>query len=342
MDNVLILEKNPSDMKFLKTLQKYSDYNYYFIEEPGSALEMIEEKNIDVFVCPYELKGYNAEDILMTVNLMMNHPLCILTSVADRIPELLNCLNSNSVFRMVIKPFMNILDIKSAIDDAVKRRASVGVRGDDFLFSIIGDSKETDFWENHDRIIDYRYLKLFLGMYTGAVLSKKVKDENNDKVKDENNDNESIKNNNESFLVEMFLQDVWDGYMRTCVLNKPLLGRLNDMFNGIGSYDGKDYLGLTITEDVRKKSNDRSDLILAILIFREYLRHSLTEYNGDIRVMSDNGWILVKLSIVSEGTSIPEDDFIKKEAERLLSLFCYKYSLGTGESAYTGAAILKE
>ena len=44
MDNVLILEKNPSDMKFLKTLQKYSDYNYYFIEEPGSALEMIEEK----------------------------------------------------------------------------------------------------------------------------------------------------------------------------------------------------------------------------------------------------------------------------------------------------------
>ncbi|MBP7059069.1 MAG: hypothetical protein KBA87_01420 [Lachnospiraceae bacterium] len=333
MDNVLILEKNPSDMKFLKTLQKYSDYNYYFIEEPGSALKMIEEKNIDVFVCPYELKGYNTEDILMTVNLMTNHPLCVLTSIAERIPELLNCLNSYSVFRMVIKPFMNILDIKSAIDDAVNRRASVGARGDDFLFSIIGDSKETDFWENHDRMIDYRYLKLFLGIYNGAVIGKKNKDGS---IK------ENIKNNNEIFLVEMFLQDVWDGYMKTCVLNPPVLGRLNGMFNGEGSTDGKDYLGLNISTDVRKKYNRRSDLILAILIFREYLRHSLTEYNGDIRVMSDNGWILVKLSIVSEGNSIPEDDFIKREVEKLLSLFCYKYSLGTGESAYTGAAILKE
>ena len=333
MDNVLILEKNPSDMKFLKTLQKYSDYNYYFIEEPGSALKMIEEKNIDVFVCPYELKGYNTEDILMTVNLMTNHPLCVLTSIAERIPELLNCLNSYSVFRMVIKPFMNILDIKSAIDDAVNRRASVGARGDDFLFSIIGDSKETDFWENHDRMIDYRYLKLFLGIYNGAVIGKKNKDGS---IK------ENIKNNNEIFLVEMFLQDVWDGYMKTCVLNPPVLGRLNGMFNGEGSTDGKDYLGLNISTDVRKKYNRRSDLILAILIFREYLRHSLTEYNGDIRVMSDNGWILVKLSIVSEGNSIPEDDFIKREVEKLLSFFCYKYSLGTGESAYTGAAILKE
>ena len=264
---------------------------------------------------------------------MTNHPLCVLTSIAERIPELLNCLNSYSVFRMVIKPFMNILDIKSAIDDAVNRRASVGARGDDFLFSIIGDSKETDFWENHDRMIDYRYLKLFLGIYNGAVIGKKNKDGS---IK------ENIKNNNEIFLVEMFLQDVWDGYMKTCVLNPPVLGRLNGMFNGEGSTDGKDYLGLNISTDVRKKYNRRSDLILAILIFREYLRHSLTEYNGDIRVMSDNGWILVKLSIVSEGNSIPEDDFIKREVEKLLSLFCYKYSLGTGESAYTGAAILKE
>lgn len=333
MDNVLILEKNPSDMKFLKTLQKYSDYNYYFIEEPGSALDMIDEKNIDVFVCPYELKGYNTEDILMTVNLMTNHPLCVLTTNAEKIPELLNCLNSYSVFRMVIKPFMNILDIKSAIDDAVNRRASVGARGDDFLSSIIDDSKETDFWKNHDRMIDYRYLKLFLGIYTGAVLVNNNKD---DSIK------ENIKNNNEIFLVEMFLQDVWDGYMKTCVLNPPLLGRLNGMFNGEGSTDGKDYLGLNISTDTKKKYNKRSDLILAILIFREYLRHSLTEYSGDIKVMSDNGWILVKLSIVSEGGTILEDDFIKKEVEKLLSLFCYKYSLGTGESAYTGAAIIKE
>lgn len=333
MDNVLVLEKNPSDMKFLKTLTKYSDYNYFFIDEPGSALEMIEDKNIDVFVCPYEINGYNAGDILMTANLMDNHPLCILTSLANDIPGLLNCLNTYSVFRMVIKPFMNILDIKSSIDDAVKRRAAVGAKGDDLLFSIMGESKETDFWENHDRMIEYRYLKLFLGMYVGASF---------DKENDSNDIREKIKSNSESFLVEMLLQDIWDGYMKTCVLNTPLLGRLNDMFNGADSVDGKDYLGLNIPNDIREKYNTRADLILVILIFREYLRHSLTEYNGDIRVMSDNGWILVKLSMVSEGTSIPEDAFVKKEAEKLLSMFCYKYSLGTGQSAYTGAAIIKE
>ena len=46
--------------------------------------------------------------------------------------------------------------------------------------------------------------------------------------------------------------------------------------------------------------------------------------------------------ILSELFAQDKDDFIKKEVEKLLSLFCYKYSLGTGESAYTGAAIIKE
>ena len=69
MANVLILETNQDDMKFLKTLPQYSDENYFFTDNPAEALDRIDEDSIDIFVLPYEMEYFSCNDILATANL---------------------------------------------------------------------------------------------------------------------------------------------------------------------------------------------------------------------------------------------------------------------------------
>ena len=329
MGKVIILEPNASDMKFLMTLPKYCDYEFVFTANPSEAITEIQTGEVDVFVCPYEMKDFSAEDLLMTANMTLSRPLCILTSDASDIPNLLLCLNNYSVFKLVVKPFQNILDIKTNIEEAFDKRNKYGLKSEDDILGLIGDSKESAFWESHDRMIDFRFLKIYAGAYTGFKLPELLSS-------DETSEEGHIK-----FALNQYIKDVGDSFMRYSAgeaLNfKEFVSRINDKY----SRNRDSFIGIRASEEVIEESDSRFDLMLLVLILAEYTRHIFNDYSTEVSVTADKGYYYIRTKTRTVDGPLKEVEALKKETSYILSHIADKYSLGNKDNEYQNAAILK-
>jgi hypothetical protein len=275
------------------------------------------------------MKDFSAEDVLMTANMTMSRPLCILTSDATDIPNLLLCLNNYSVFKLVVKPFQNILDIKSNIDEAFDKRNRLGLKSEDDILGLIGDSKETAFWEEHDKMIDFRFLKVFSGAYTGFRMP--------DSIKAEDGSEEA----NLRFVLNQYIKDIGDSFMRFSAGEaldlRDYVTRLNDKYSR-----GRDsYIKIRVTDEVLETSQQRFDLMILILIFAEYTRHVFNDFSTEIAVSSDKGYYYVRSVTRSVEGLLKEADLLKKETDFILSHLCEKFVFGGQENGYSNAAIMK-
>ena len=329
MGNVLILETNDQDMKFLKTLPKFSDHEFVFTNDPSDALMQIQVGNIDVFVCPYEMESFSADDILMTANMIPSRPLCILTSDASNIPGLLACLNNYSVFKMVVKPFQNVLDLKDNIDEAFEMRNKFGLKSDDMILGLIGDSKERAFWEHHDKMIDYRFLQLFSGAYTGYRIHDVLRAQ------------EDSKEGHEKFVITMLIKNICDSLLKFTAGNANSFSEIMTDINAKYSRERSRYSAVKVDEDVYKKEGEKYELVFVLLTLLEYCKQAFTEFRSEINVKSDDECFYITHIIKIANDPVKEFDVIHKEVLYVLSRVCEKSSINKNGNTLGVSAVLK-
>lgn len=326
MGNVLILETDVESLKFLKTLPKYCDYNFIFTSNPGDAVNKIDSEDILVFVLPFEMKNYNVFDILFTVSLSNKKPLCILSSNADNIKELLFCLNSYSVFKLVMKPFLNIIDIKDAISDAIEFREKYGIISEDVVEKMLFLSKEVSYWEKHNKMIDLNYLRCYQDIYM--------------KNRFYQNDKYTI-SKEDIFILNMFLQDIHGSFIdyTTRVDNKlfDIIFNIQQELNSSPFSKGK----INISKEVLKLDFYKEKLILSLIVIWKYIYHSTNEFEVNIDISYENNYIVIKAKVKNEDLIKEKVLILKKETEYILSKLADEVSIGNDKSILFSAILLK-
>ena len=331
MANVLILETNQDDMKFLKTLPQYSDENYFFTDNPAEALDRIDEDSIDIFVLPYEMEYFSCNDILGTANLTAERPLCIVSTHADDIKGLIHCLNTNSVFNVVIKPFQNILDLTESINRAVIKRKKFGLKSDDMILGLIGESKETAFWEHHDMNIDYRYLRLFVGIYLGNRL--------HDYLESIDMDSGEGDSTNPGFSVSMFIHDTCNSFMRSCALNNGdfrfFLKSMDYKYNSEG-------LAVNCDQDSYDLCQGNFKLMFTVIVFAEYCKYMYKDSASKIIIRAKDGVLYVMLKTLSKKNALDKEsrDLLNRELSHILKTVTRNFAIEDKEATASIAAVI--
>ncbi len=324
MDNILVLETEAESLKFLKTLPKYCNYNFIFSDSPGDAIDKIDELNIGVFVLPFEMKNYDAFDILFTASLAERKPLCILTSNATDMKNLLFCLNSYSVFKLVIKPFQNIIDMKKAIEEAVEFRHKYGIISDDVIVKMISESKEVSYWEKHNKMMDLNYLKCYQDIYFQNRFL----------------DNKTL-TSEEMMTVNMFIQDIHSSfiYYTTRVDNTlfDIIFNINHKLNSDTFSKGK----IKFQKEVLNKNFDKNKFILTLIVLCAYIHYSSNAYELYMTIKEENGYVVIKSGVKSAEVIESIAKLLKKETDYLLGKLCEEHVVGSDKSILFGAGLIK-
>jgi len=329
MGKVLILETNSQDMKFLMTLPKYCEYEFDFTTDPSYALTEIQLGEVDVFVCPYEMEVFSADDILMTANMIPSRPLCILTSDGSNIPGLLSCINNFSVFKLVVKPFQNILDLKEFIQEAYDKRTKYGLQSDDLILGLIGDSKERAFWEHHDKILDFRMLKIISGAYSGFRYHDLLRAE------DTTEEGKSV------FVVSQFLKDSADELFRYTVGLGESFDKVVYDINEKATRDRTKYYVIRCSNDVYENVHDRSDITFILLMIYTFFKHCYGSFYVESDIKCEKGFIFIKTTGRKLEQKVDEYSLLKKEISYILSRISEKYSITDGADTCNIACIVK-
>ena len=329
MGKVLVLETNPQDMKFLMTLPKYCEYEFDFTSDPSYALTEIQLGEVDIFVCPYEMEVFKAEDILLTANMIPSRPLCILTSDGTNIPGLLSCVNNYSVFKLVVKPFQNILDLKEYIKDAYTKRTKFGLQSDDLILGLIGDSKERAFWEHHDRILDFRLLKIISGAYSGFRYHDKLRLD------------ETSEEGRNLFAVTQFVKDSADELFKYTVGLGESFDKVVSLINEKSTRSRSNYFGVRCSNEVYENMVDRADVLFVLVMLHTFFKHSYNMYTCECDVTCDKGYFFIKIKATRLEGKSKEYELFKSEASFILSKITDKYTLNDGADSANIACIVK-
>lgn len=133
---VLFVDDQEEILLLIKRMLKDEPYHILFAKSGKEALEIIENKEIDVIVTDVIMPNMSGLELLDIVKESNPHIVRIILSGFSQVPTLLSAINNGKIFRYITKPWQVDNEAKSIIQDAIEYAKLLNEKQQDSLIDV--------------------------------------------------------------------------------------------------------------------------------------------------------------------------------------------------------------